>query len=505
MVARVHTVAFQGIETLPIEVEVQLSNGLPSFMIVGLPDKAVAESKERVRSALNSMGLALPPKRITVNLSPADVIKEGSHFDLPIALGLLSAMEAIAPDAVIEYLMLGELGLDGAIKPVAGVLPAAMRAYGEGLGMICPVAQGGEAAYAGEFEIIAAPSLLSLLNHVAGKQVLASPNPIFHKENKPLPDLADIKGQEAAKRAMEIAAAGGHNLLMTGPPGSGKSMLAARLPSILPPLEPSEALQLSLIHSVAGLLKDGHICTERPYRDPHHSTSVPALVGGGSKGKPGEISLAHHGVLFLDELPEFSRQALESMRQPIETGTVNIARVNAHVSYPANFQLVAAMNPCKCGYLSDPERACTRAPKCALDYQARISGPLLDRIDIRIDVPALSASDLNLPPPSEGSQAVAARVTNARKIQRSRFEAMGVDLFCNAQAQGKALEAITKLDEESRKLMHTASEKLRLSARGYHRVLRVARTIADLQAMPAIQRHHIAEALGFRDVPYKHG
>lgn len=504
MVARVATVAFQGIETLPIHVEVQLTSGLPAFTIVGLPDKAVAESRERVRGALSGLGLALPPKRITVNLSPADVTKEGSHYDLPIALGLLAAMEVIENESLLEYLILGELGLDGRVVSVAGVLPAAMRAYGSDLGLICPEAQGSEAAFAGEFEIVATPSLLTLINHLSGKQTLAPPRPKLMEQAKNLPDLSDIKGQEAAKRALEIAAAGGHNLLMTGPPGSGKSMLASRMASILPPLSPAEALELSLIQSVAGLLQESGISTIRPYRDPHHSSSVPALVGGGTKGKPGEISLAHNGVLFLDELPEFSRNCLESMRQPLETGKVTIARVNAHVTYPARVQLIAAMNPCKCGYLSDPERACTRAPKCAVDYQARISGPLLDRIDLRIDVPAVSAADLTLPPPSENSADVAARVANARNIQRQRFEALGAPIYCNAEASGNILETIAPLTKDNLQLLKDAAERLKLSARGYHRILKVARTLADLELSKDIQRHHLAEALSYRDAPYSH-
>lgn len=504
MVARVATIAFQGIETLPIDVEVQLTAGMPSFTIVGLPDKAVGESRERVRGALSGLGLALPPKRITVNLSPADVVKEGSHFDLPIALGLLMAMGVISQDALVEYIVLGELGLDGRIAPVAGVLPAAMRAVSEDLGLVCPGVQGSEAAFAGEFDIIAAPSLLALLNHLSGKQTLAPPQPkIIDQEINHL-DLADIKGQESAKRALEIAAAGGHNLLMTGPPGSGKSMLASRLPGILPIMHPMEALELSLIQSVAGQLQNGGISRMRPYRDPHHSSSVPALIGGGTKGKPGEISLAHNGVLFLDELPEFSRQALESMRQPLETGKIVIARVNAHVTYPARVQLIAAMNPCRCGYLSDPERACTRAPRCAVDYQARISGPLLDRIDLRIDVPAVSAADLTLPPATETSKQVSIRVAAARDRQRARFQALGVNLFCNAQADGKILEEIAKLDSSGSQLLQDASKRLKLSARGYHRVLRVARTLADLEGEELISRLHLAEALSYRDIPHSH-
>lgn len=346
MAAHINTVAFQGIETLAIDVQVTMANGLPAFTVVGLPDKAVGESRERVRAALGALGLGLPPKRITVNLSPADVQKEGSHFDLPIALGLLVAMEVLSGEEVGRYAALGELSLDGAIAPVAGVLPAAIGAHAAGLGLICPAASGGEAAWAGEVEILAPPSLLALINHFKGLQVLTPPEPAQGRAEPSAPDLADIKGQEAAKRALEVAAAGNHNLLMIGPPGSGKSMLAQRLAGILPPLSPREALEVSMIHSVAGLLGGGAVTRQRPFRDPHHSASLPALVGGGQRARPGEISLAHNGVLFLDELPEFARQTLESLRQPMETARAVVARANAHVTYPARFQMVAAMNPC---------------------------------------------------------------------------------------------------------------------------------------------------------------
>ncbi len=399
MVARVQTVTFQGIDVLPVDVQVQISGGLPKFTIVGLADKAVAESKERVRSALYAMGLALPPKHIAVNLAPADLIKEGSHFDLPIAVALLVAMEVIQPENVKPFVVLGELGLDSKIAPVNGVLPAAIHTASMQMGLVCPEQQGGEAAWAGNIDVLAPGSLLSLINHFSGRQMLSPPKPKIEEAKTNLPDLKDVKGQENAKRALEIAATGGHNLLMIGPPGAGKSMLAARLPGILPDLSPAEALQVSMIHSIAGHLKEGKLLKQRPFRDPHHSASLPALAGGGLKAKPGEISLAHRGVLFLDELPEFQRGALEALRQPLETGKVSIARANAHLSYPARFQLIAALNPCKCGYMGDPSRECSRAPRCGQDYQNRISGPLLDRFDLVIDVPAVSIRDLDLPPP----------------------------------------------------------------------------------------------------------
>jgi len=345
VVARVRTVAFQGIEAREVEAQVTIAAGLPAFTIVGLPDKAVGESRERVRAALNSMGLALPPKRITVNLAPADLLKEGSHFDLPIGLGLLAAMGVLPADEIEGYVALGELALDGSLLPVAGVLPAALAAAALERGLICPAACGGEAAWASGIEVLAAPSLLALINHFKGSQVLSPPEPKIAEAQSSSLDLRDIKGQETAKRALEVAAAGGHNLLMIGPPGAGKSMLAARLPGLLPPLDPAEALEVSMIHSVAGLLRDGKLMRQRPFRDPHHSASLPALVGGGLRGRPGEVSLAHLGVLFLDELPEFQRATLEALRQPMESGRASVARVNAHVTYPARFQLIAAMNP----------------------------------------------------------------------------------------------------------------------------------------------------------------
>ncbi len=430
LVAHVPTVAFQGIDVLPVDVQVQMGPGMPAFTIVGLPDKAVGESRDRVRAALAAIGLALPLKRITVNLAPADLLKEGSHFDLPIALGLLGTMGVLPEDATGGFTVLGERALDGALTRVAGVLPAAIGASAAGTGLICPAASGAEAAWAGTIEIIAAPTLLALINHIKGTQVLNPPQPALAERAADLPDLKDIKGQESAKRALEIAAAGGHNLLMAGPPGAGKSMLAARLPGILPPLTAAEALETSMIHSVAGTLGGagsmggGRLMQSRPFRDPHHSASLAAMIGGGTRARPGEVSLAHLGVLFLDELPEFARATLEALRQPVESGRAVVARANAHVTYPARFQLIAAMNPCRCGYLDDAAQACSRAPRCAQDYQSKISGPLFDRIDLHVDVPAVSPADLSLPPPAEESAIVAARLAAARAIQTDRYEAL---------------------------------------------------------------------------------
>ena len=499
MVAHVATVAFLGLEARAVEVQVQIAAGLPKFLMVGLPDKAVNESRERVHAALAAIGLSLPPKRITVNLSPADLPKEGSHYDLPIALGLLAAMGAIDRETLAGYLVVGELGLDARVAPSPGVLLAAMHASARGLGLICPAAQGSEAAWAGEIEILPAPDILSLLAHFRGTSALSPPTPGEADPPPSGPNLSQVKGQETAKRALEIAAAGGHNRLMSGPPGAGKSLLAACLPGILPDLTPSEALEVSMIASVAGALTDGRLVRTRPFRAPHHSASMPALVGGGLKVRPGEVSLAHLGVLFLDELPEFQRTVLDSLRQPLETGTVSVARANAHVTFPARVQLVAAMNPCRCGHLGDPALACSRAPRCSADYQAKLSGPLLDRIDLHVDVAAVSAADLVLPPPTEGSAEVAVRVRAARDLQTGRYAAHGVRT--NAEADGELLAAAATPDEPGRRLLAQAAEAMRLSARGYHRILRVARTIADLGGAEGVGRVHIAEALSYRRQP----
>jgi magnesium chelatase family protein len=502
MVARVSTVAFEGIEGRAVDVQVQISAGNVAFNVVGLPDKAVGESRERVRSALIASGLALPAKRIIVNLAPADLPKEGSHYDLPIALGIMAAIGAIPSDALSGYTVLGELALDGSLTPVAGVLPAAIAANARGHGLICPFACGPEAAWASQDADILAPrSLIQLANHFKGDQVMARPELAIAPPSGPLPDLRDIRGQESAKRTLEIAAAGGHNLLMSGPPGAGKSMLAQRLPSILPPLAPRELLEISMIQSVAGQLQDGALSSRRPFRAPHHSASMAALVGGGINARPGEISLAHHGVLFLDELPEFQPGVLDALRQPLETGEVMIARANHRTTYPARVQLVAAMNPCRCGHATEPGYACRRQPndRCMAQYSARISGPLLDRIALAIEVPAVTAADLILPAASEGSAEVGARVARARELSARRYATLGMEgVTTNAACPGSLLEEIAKPDEDGLRLIREAADAMRLSARGFHRILKVARTLADLDGEPRVRRIHLAEAISYR-------
>ena len=498
MVAQVTTFAFQGVEARPVTVQVQISGG-NAFSIVGLPDKAVSEARERVRAALNAVGLGMPVKRVTVNLAPADLPKEGSHFDLAIALGLLVEMGAAPRDACEGYAVMGELGLDGSIARVAGALPAAVASNDLGLGLICPQASGAEAAWAGgDAEILAPKSLIQLINHFKGVQVLSNPEPGAMDDGPPTPDLRDVKGQESAKRALEAAAAGGHNLLMVGPPGAGKSMLAARLPGLLPPLTPSEMLEISMIQSMAGLLEDGRLTRARPFRSPHHSASMAAMVGGGVRAKPGEASLAHHGVLFLDELPEFSSQVLDSLRQPLETGDVMIARANFHVRYPARFQLVAAMNPCRCGYGKASGRACGRGPNCEAIYQARVSGPLFDRMDIAIDLAPVTPADLAAPATGEDSASVAARIADAREQQKARAVEHGDTATTNAALPDAILAKVAAPDAEGTALLTRAAETLGFSARAYHRILRLARTLADLDGSDGVRRRHIAEAVSYR-------
>lgn len=497
MGARTYTVAFEGVEARLVEVQCAVVPGMPGFAIVGLPDKAVNEARERVRAALAALGIALPTRKITVNLSPADLPKEGSHFDLPVALALLAALGILPEDAVEGTVALGELSLDGRLLPVEGALPAAVAAAAAERALLCPRPSGAEAAWVAAARVLAPATLGEAIRHFTGQAVLRPATAGEVTEAPSGRDLRDVKGQERAKRALEIAAAGRHHLLMVGPPGSGKSMLAARLPGLLPPLTPAEALETSMIHSRAGLLREGGISRARPFREPHHTASVAALVGGGRGAGPGEISLAHNGVLFLDELPEYPRAVLETLRQPVETGEVVVARANAHVRYPCRFLLVAAANPCRCGHLGDAARACGRAPACGEDYLGRISGPLLDRFDLRVEVPPVAFADLDLPGSGESSATVAARVAAARALQAERYRGLeGVRL--NADAEGALLEAVASPDAEGRALLARAAERLGLGARGFHRVLRVARTIADLEGSEAVRRPHVAEALAYR-------
>lgn len=486
--SRVRSFAFSGIDAVPVTVEVQIASGLPAFLVVGLADKSVAEARERVRAALTALGIALPPKRILVNLVPADIPKEGSHFDLPIALAVLLAM-GVLPGATAQFAALGELSLDGRLNPVTGVLSAALGATQEPCGLICPETQSHEARWASPtLDILAPPDLKAIVEHLQGERSLPAIKPETAALIPPQRDLADVKGMPIGRRVLEIAAAGGHSLLFSGPPGAGKSMLASRLAGILPDLTAAQMLEATRIHSVSGHLEDGRPITRPPYRDPHHSASLAAIVGGGQRARPGEVSLAHHGVLFLDELPEFSRQALESLRQPIETGRISVARAARIVTYPARFQLVAAMNPCRCGYLGDMERSCRKAPRCGEDYAGKISGPMLDRIDLFAEIQPVSPIEISRAAPGESSAAVRQRVEQARASQIDR---QGVP---NAEADPAAF----MMDEAARALAEEAGSRLRLSARGLTRLLRVARTIADMAADDVIQRPHMAEALSFR-------
>ena len=500
MQANIKTVSFLGVSAVEIDVQIQIINGLPAFTIVGLPDKAVAESRERIRATFFSMGISLPSKRITVNLAPADVQKEGSHYDLPIAIALMSAMNIIDQEDITNTLALGELSLNGCITRVPGILPAAILAKNRGMSMICPEDCAQEAVWASEGGIIAPKTLLSIINHFKGTQIL--PNVVsrpleFDNSATNYGCFSDVKGQIVAKRAMEVAASGGHNVLMLGPPGVGKSLLASRIPGILPHFSPDEALEVTMIHSMAGQVMESGLITERPYRAPHHSASLVALVGGGSHAKPGEISLAHRGIIFLDELPEFSRSALESLRQPLETGNITIARANSHVTYPARIQLIAAMNPCRCGYLGVVGRECSLAPKCGRDYMRKISGPLLDRMDIYIDVPEVKLPDfIQSKEEIETSESVRKRVIAAREIQSDRYK--DIHAKTNAEVNGQELEKY--LTEDAKRLLYTCIDKAKISARGYYRIVKLSMTIADMHGNSVINKDHVSEAFGYRRI-----
>lgn len=497
MITRVFSVCFEGIEPQLVEIECAISPGLPAFSVIGLPDKAVSEARDRIRSALGALSIALPSRRITINLSPADMPKEGSHLGLPIALALLAALNIITHEDSEGALAIGELSLDGCLQPVVGALPAALKAAELGKDLYCPETSGAEAAWVDATRVFATKSLMAIIQHLTGQ---APREPAVARQitpQKSMLDMAEVRGQERAKRALEIAAAGRHHVFLVGPPGSGKSMMAARMAGILPPLNAMEALETSMIQSVAGLLGSDGIQSTRPFRERHHTASMAAIVGGGKGAKPGEISLAHNGILFLDELPEFPRHVLETLRQPLETGEVMISRANAHVKYPCKFSLIAAANPCKCGFMTDPDQACGRAPNCGNDYLGRISGPLMDRFDLRIEVPVVRFQDLSLPASGERSHVIAKRVLEARALQDTRFSK--TEIATNSDLKGDAMDRLIKMDEDAKTYLEQAAIKLNLTARGFHRVIRVSRTIADLEQSENVARHHVGEAISFRN------